>query len=528
MRSEQVATFVYRHRRVLFGVWLIHAFLLHYFVLGYMTGDGLAYRVTPVIELLQHGQMAAWKYPTDWSLDGHVPFVELAHLPFLAVLGLRGLLVGFPLVLFPLCVVMVFRFVRELTNDQCAATFGTFAYVAMPMVNAQAFGGLIDFVVVALLAHWLHAVLRLRNCRRPRRVYVQIAIATLLLSVSRQHALYIVIALLPFVLYALFMRRERMRITVEHRGVVVRSCLAVLVGAVPAVMLQVYRTCAFGSPLAPSELRLFGIQLADGVPLATHLRANGIGGDDAASLAQGFFDGWIWHLEWPMGAFYHSQWFAAGFITIFALATLHVWFRTSTRAERWILGGLVLVSLLARDFALPRWSYTLTIALVIVVGRSMSALVTARRGRPLFFVGCAILTVQLFRPELDLAQIETGHWISPRLNVSASPWFPHSPGVLHPYPDRGFHLVIVERTRTGYTTQLFGRRLTNEVVGTVREHELGDRCEGRRSTLEHVPDAVFVDELDLTKHCTRTCAIAGRVSCKVVRIALPAPSNYLR
>ncbi len=166
-RRERFVDFVVRHRRVLFVVWLLHAAFCHFFLLGYMTGDGLAYRLTPVIELLKHGTMGSWKYPTDWSLAGHVPFVELTHIPFLGVLGLRGLLVGFPLVVFPLCVIAVYMFVRALTDSARTATFGAFAYVAMPMINSQPFAGLVDFVVVALLAYWLHALLRLRAEKVP-------------------------------------------------------------------------------------------------------------------------------------------------------------------------------------------------------------------------------------------------------------------------------------------------------------------------------------------------------------------------
>ncbi len=342
--------------------------------------------------------------------------------------------------------------------------------------------------------------------------YARLALATALLATSRQHGLYLIAALLPFVLFAL---------RLGSRKAVLRAVAAVGVGCVPAIALQVYRAVEYGSPIAPSELKLFGIQLASGVPIRNHLIANGIMGDDAVSLAKGFADGWLWKAEWPMGAFYHSQWAGTGFITLFALFMLPVALRVATKTEHRLLVGLVLVSLVARDFALPRWAYTLTIAVVVLMARAMSALATSRRGAPLFWLGASILIAQLFRPEFDLAQIEAGYWISPRVNVMASPWFSRGPGELRTFPDRWYKLAIIEHTRGGYTAHLFGRRLTNEVVGTVRERDLGERCAGVRALLARVPEALFVDDLDLTRSCTRTCVLAGSKACKLFAITPP-------
>lgn len=509
MRSERFTNFLYRHRVALFAIWLVHAFLIHYFVLGYMSGDGLSYRVVPVVELLQHGDLGKWKYPTDWTLRGYIPFVELAHLPFLLVFGLRGLLVGFPLVVFPLCVAAVFLLVRELTNDPRAAMFGAFTYVAMPMINHQAFAGLIDFAVAGSLAFWLYSVLRLRG-ERTWRTWVRIAIATFVLSMSRQHGLYIAVTLFPVVAFACF--------GFANLATSARGALAVLTGAIPAIALQIYRGLTYGSPIAPSELKLLGIRLAEGVPLDQYLRDAGIEGDGAFALAKGFFEGWIWHPDWPMGAFYHSQYMAAGFLFLLAIAVSPMFLRHSTRAERWLIVGLVAVSVLARDFALPRWCYAITIALPIVLGRALSVLAESRRWRPLFWAGCTILILQLLRPEFDILQVRTGEWISPRLNVGKSPLFLKGPADLRAYPDDGYKLVIVETTSTLYVLHLFGIGMTNEVAGTVRANELGDRCAGLASRIAAKPEVLFVDDFDHTKSCTRTCLLPTKSRCRAFRI----------
>src|SRR5689334_19671728 len=82
MSFERFTDFLHRRRRLLFALWLGHAFLIHFFVLGLVSWDGLCYRLPPVIELVQHGSIGTEKY-NEWAFAGYVPFVELVHLPFL-------------------------------------------------------------------------------------------------------------------------------------------------------------------------------------------------------------------------------------------------------------------------------------------------------------------------------------------------------------------------------------------------------------------------------------------------------------
>src|SRR5687767_11013819 len=95
-RAEHFCDLLVRYRLVLLALWLVHAFALHFLVIGFASSDGLAYRGVPAIEWAQHHSFGMDKYPA-WPYAGNVPFVELAHIPFLLLFGLRGLLIGFPL-----------------------------------------------------------------------------------------------------------------------------------------------------------------------------------------------------------------------------------------------------------------------------------------------------------------------------------------------------------------------------------------------------------------------------------------------
>ena len=52
MLAGRFSDALHRHRRVLLGLWLIHAFLLHYYVLGFYSWDGFGYRCVPIVEAL--------------------------------------------------------------------------------------------------------------------------------------------------------------------------------------------------------------------------------------------------------------------------------------------------------------------------------------------------------------------------------------------------------------------------------------------------------------------------------------------
>ena len=430
MRAGRFADWLYKWRFALFGIWLVHTFLIHYFKLGFLSWDGFGHRGAPIVELYQHGSLGKEKF-TEWSLVGYTPWIELVHIPFLYVFKLRGFIIGFPLLVFPLAVVAIYKLVNELTSDRRAATFGAFAYAAIPMVNQQPFTGYIDFAVTGLLAYWIYAVLRMRTAERLIGPSIRLAIATLMFVMARSQGVYVIVVMFPILAYVMFCTREKFRIRTQHGKRLALAIGLVVIGCAPAIGLQIYKYYEYGSPVAPMQFSFLGVKIGHGVTMDTYLKYAGLGGSDLGSLAKGFFEGWVWHSGWPIGAFYASRHMAAGLLFLLALGLLPVFVRAVTRPEVAVIGAGLFVSLLSRDFAVPRWSYTIVIALAIVLGRSMSALAGtyAERAaprkwyRPVFWVALAIMAVHLLRPEVDMLQMRNNGYISPRLNVTGSKRF---------------------------------------------------------------------------------------------------------
>ncbi len=503
---ERITDWLVKWRYLLFGVWLVHVFLIHYFIIGFMSWDGFGHRGFPIIELFQHGEMGKDKY-NEWSLTGYTPFVELAHLPFLFVFKLRGLIIGFPLLVFPLCAAAVFAFIHELTGDKRAAMFGAFAYAAVPMVNQQPFTGYIDFAVVGILAYWLFALLRLRRPERRGRAAIRIVIATFMFTMARSQGPYVVVVMFPLLAFALFCTRESWKLRVIDRRGLLLALIAVVIGMAPAVGLQIYKFATYGSPVAPMELSFLGIKVGSGVTMNEYFQYAGLGGDDLGSLLKGFWEGWVWHTEWPVGAFYASRFMAAGLLFILGVAVFPVFARKATRLEWWVLGAGVVVSLMSRDFAVPRWGYTTMLALSLVLGRSLSLLAVTKRWRGAFWAVLAVMSLHLARPEFDLLQFQTRTSFSPQMNVVASKYFVHGGWEVQIYPDHNYQLVLVGATGNNFVLQLFGKRLTNEIVGHVLPEHIGPHCETLRTFAMLRPDVLFVDDLDATKGCPRECVI---------------------
>ncbi|CAN5909641.1 hypothetical protein BH11MYX3_BH11MYX3_20440 [soil metagenome] len=506
---ERITDWLVKWRYLLFGVWLVHVFLIHYFIIGFMSWDGFGHRGFPIIELLKHGDLGKDKFD-EWSLVGYTPFIELAHLPFLLIFKLRGLIIGFPLVVFPLCVGAVFAFVQELTGDKRAATFGAFAFAAIPMINQQPFTGYIDFAVVGILAYWLFALLRLRHPERRGRALVRFGIATFLFTMARSQGPYVVVVMFPLLAFALFCTRERWKVRVTEPRLVMLAIVAVVIGMAPAVAIQIHKYIAYGSPVAPMELSFLGIKLGKGVTMNQYFQYAGLGGDDITSLLHGFWDGWVWHAEWPLSAFYASRFVAAGLLFLVALVLSPVFARRATRLEWWILGAGALVSLMSRDFAVPRWGYTTMLAICLLIGRSMSVLTTTKSWRGAYGVVLVLLGVHLLRPELDILQLQSRKWLSPQLNVVGSKRFINGGWTVEMYPDHDYKLAILGATGNHFIIQLYGKRLTNDIVGTIPDTALGPQCATLRELTAIRPEILYVDDADLTKDCPeRECVIKG-------------------
>jgi hypothetical protein len=472
----------------------------------------------PVVELLQHGTMGKEKY-YEWSLSGYLPFVELIHIPFLYLFKLKGFLFGFPFVVLPLCTLATFAFMHEVTGDKLAATFGAFAYVAMPMINEQPFSAYIDFAVSGLLAYFLYALLRLRTAERPR-AYLQLGFATALFTLSRVQALYVVIVLFPILAYLVFIERHGFRLRINRPRALIFASAAVFAGAIPAIAIQIWKYLVFGTPSYPVRFEMFGIQIGSGgLPIDDYFRTAGIGGHDWGSVLKGAFDGWLWHGTWPVGAFFASSKMAAGLLGLGTLVALPFVARRLTRLEWWLLGGLVFVSLLSRDFGVPRWGYTVAVVIVIIVGKAVAALASSPRAHPVFWIAIVILFGHLLRPEFDYLQMRH-HTIAPRINVTASSRFvnPTDGWNVEPFPDIHGKFEIIELTNNNFVLQIFGRRLGNQVIGTIAGGLIGARCENLADIVRREPKALFIDDRDFSKACQRECAIPWKGICRAYRI----------
>jgi hypothetical protein len=519
--AERFADFLGRRRVALLSAWVAHAFLLHYFVLGYISWDGLGYRGVGVIELVQHGHLDASKY-SDWSFEGYVPFVELIHAPFLWLFKLPGLLIGFPLVAFPLAVAAVYAFCRELTGDARAATFGALAYAALPMMNAQPFGGYVDFAICGLLAFFLYAVLRLRSSTRPGRAFALLAVASALFTMSRTQAVYIALLLLPVLLYVLFCHRRGLRVRIARAQPIALAVAAVLTGAIPAIAIQVVKYLHHGTPTYPLRFQIFGLKIGNGVSMRDYFVYAGLADDSRLEMARAFVRGWLFDPGWPIGGFYDSRHMGAGLVMVIALLLLPGFLRRAPRLELWLVGTCVAVSIVAHDYVHPRWAYTLSIAVIVVIARALPALLTARRGGALFWVASVGLLLHLLRPEVDLAQTRSPPHGWARLNVSESRLFVPGGGQ-HPFPSRGAPVVIVDSGDNYFVVPLFGRDLSNHVVATVPRAGIGDACRALRHFVDDDPRTMFVDPGGATASCDRACVARDRTGkCRGYTLNPPA------
>lgn len=521
MLVERFAAFLHRRRVLLLAAWVAHALLIHWFLLGYVSWDGLAYRVPPIVDLVQHGSFGMERY-YQWAYAGYLPFVELAHAPFLYVFKLPGLLISFPVFVFPACVAAVYLFVRELTGDPRAGTFGALAYAAIPMVNQQPYSGYVDFAVCGLLALWLYAILRTRNT--PRRVFAftRVAGATMLFTMSRTQGIYVAAMILPILVYAIFATRSGLRIKITKPKELAIAIAGTIAGGIPIISIQVMKFLRYGTPTYPYQFQVLGLKIGNGFSTHDLFAYAGLVNETPIEFWRAFAGGWIWPRYWPLGGFFDSRNMGGGFVLIVALALLIVFVRAASKAELLLVGACLLVSLTARDFFLPRYAYTFIIALCAVIGRAMSRLSTGtdKTARPLFWASAVALLLHMLRPEAELAMLDLG--IGPRVNVTRSPLFRPGPDTMEVMKDLDTKLVIVEYNQRLFTLPLYGTRLTNEVMTTVPKGEIGEGCSRLLSIVDKNPKVLFIDDSNHTRECERECAAtAPNGACQAYRLKVP-------
>ncbi len=525
-RRTRFADWLHRYRWWLLAGWLVHAVLIHALILGITSWDGLAYRIPPIVELVQHGDLGLDKY---WAFPftGFIPFVELAQAPLLALIGLPGLLLTGPLIVFPLCVIAIYKLGTKLTGSSRSGTFAALAYVAIPMINAQPFSGYVDYVVSAALAYVVYALLEARDSGHPWRAGIRIVIATMLVTLAKPTGLYVCGLLTALLLPALFVVREDGRFRVVGRRALGLAITALAIGALPALSIQIVKYLHYGSPIYPFQLDVLGIRIGSGLPAAEMFAQSGLGAPTWQAFGHSFVAAWLWPDGLP-SVFYDSRSLGGGWVLVVALCSLPTFVRSATRVERWLGVSCVIVSLIARDFWYPRWSYTLVIAICVVIGRALSTWA----GSPLrpwrYWLAFAVLILHLARPAYEIWLVSHPGLGGPRVDVAGiSGWFESGPSTIEPMPDLDARFVILEYTRGGFLLPLYGRRLSNEVVYTVHA-AVGVRCDALRFLAARDPSVLFVDDLDLTRGCVRTCEVpAPWSSCRAWRLYV-APREPVR
>ncbi|MBX3229648.1 MAG: glycosyltransferase family 39 protein [Labilithrix sp.] len=500
---ERLFALLFRYRWPLLAAAFAHGLVVHLLFVGFASWDGFAYRVPPIVELVQHGSFGFEKY-NQWAFNGYLPFIELLHTPFIAVFKQAGTILAFPIVAFPLCVYAIFLLGRELTGDARGGAFSALAYAAIPAHNQQPYSGHIDFVVIPLIAFLTYAIIR--AAKEPtRKSFLRIVVAMVILSLSRTTAVYLVGFFYPVLALPLFFTRDGFRPRLVKKKELVLATLAIACGSLPSLGIQVWKLFHYGSPIYPYQFQFFGVKVGSGVSTKDLFFYAGLADETPAAYWASFRSGWLWPSLWPPGLFSDSRHFGGGFVLHVALLLVPTFWRKATALEKWLVVGGVLVSFLARDYWLPRWAYTFTVAITIVIGRALAHLSREKGRRLLFAVATGVLALHLARPEFDMYM--TRHSIGPRMNVAGSPWFLDGPDQQDTFPDVHARFVIVYFVWNGFILPLYGRRMTNEVLFSVPEDGLGPDCANLRAIAKREPDVLFIDDSQLTKHCARECGM---------------------
>jgi len=518
-RRERFHGILVRWRWAILGAVLLHCVVVHYFFFGYVSWDGYAHRMQPIIELVKHGAMNLEKFDNA-ALVGFRPFVELIHAPFLAVFGLDALYIAFP-VTFPLFARAIHHCVREAAEDDAAALYAAGTYVLVPVVSSQLFSGYIDWAIPALLAYFVYALLA--AARDPRRLapFVRVAFATFLFTMSRQQAPYVSVLFVAYAVYARFVERSGWRFTIAHRKRLAAALLAYALGLAPAAFLQLATWLKHGSPIHPFELSILGLRLGKGLTYKAVCWYGGLRDYTPRGFFRASYAAWIAPAELPY-AFFDSRYLGGGLFFLAGVVTAPLWWRRSTRAVRLLVATLLFVSLAVRDFWLPRYASALLLAVCIANALALAALLRDRR-RPMalaYATLVAVAAVHVFRPEWEIDRAQKGA-IYARLNASQSRWFVPGSVELPLYPDANARLVLLEGPTLNFAVPLYGRKLTNEVVTSVPPEKIGEHCEGLRPYLASGAPVLFVDDHDHAAACKRTCALPSPSRCLAFTIEPP-------
>ena len=461
----RVEGFLFRYRAYILVLLCGYFIAAHYWFTGFNTWDGLSYRIPPIVEFVQHGDLGGWKFNYP-PAQNFYPFFEWVHVPFLKLLGLPGLYFSFSLTLLPLSVASVYLFVRELTGNLSWATYSALIYLAIPFVNTQPFSGYIDFAVVGALAFFLYTLLRvLRSNRSSLPTLGVFSLATFLFSMSRQHTPYLAALLFGVLTVWFFAPWDWNSPEKERKGRLIRRLpiifVAFAIGIMPAAILHISRYLEFGSPIYPLQFRFYGGLIS---PTWNEMLVN-------------FRRGWMWPGEWPRD-FFDSYLFGAGLFFWMMWVTLPVLDQNLDRNTGFLLLLFGAIAILVRDFWLPRYSMTLVLAVIISIAGALSWLASKGPSWAYIILFLAVF-VHLGRPIYDAYNMtRMGHWYT-RVNISESPLFidgEAAPGEFKLYPDLDADFLIVHPVDNEFSLLLYGRELSNRIVGVLDPAEIEDIC----------------------------------------------------
>ena len=509
---------------VLFCVYLIVA---HYLFLGFTSWDGLSYRVPPIVELLQHGSLGAWKfdYPPAQFL---FPFLELVHLPFLKLFGLPGLYFSFALVLLPLSAVSVYVFAREFSGDQRWASYSALAFLALPFVNTQPFSGYIDFAVIGALAFFLFALWRaIRQDRLSLRSVATLSLATFVFSMSRQQAPYMALLLTAVVLFWRLGPFNAAKETERWglKGHLLRLTVVVLafaLGLIPAAYLHLDRFLSYGSPIYPYRFEVLGLSSPAGMTRAEVFQWAGLPAPGWPGLLQGFVRAWLVPERWPRD-FFDGRTLGVGLLLWLGLLTTPILGRALNRDSKFLILAFAGISLLTQDFWLPRWSMTGVLGLVLALGAALAWL-GSHGPRLAWALLLLAVTLHLGRPLFDIYSLrQSVPYV--RADLAGSPLFigeEKAAGVVDIYPDLGEDFVIVRPVENGFMLPLYGRQLSNRIVGVLDDAQPDAECAVQPAGM---PASLIIDQHSelprAAPRCAWVCLYPGPELCLAGSLLLP-------
>jgi hypothetical protein len=525
--AQKIDKLLFRSIVFVFIALCVYFLAAHYWFLGFTSWDGLSYRIPPIVEFVQHGNLGGWKF-TYPATQYAFPFFEWVHIPFLVVFGLKGLYFSFSTVLLPFSIVSVYLFVRILTDNSRWAMYSALIYLAIPFVNTQPFSGYVDFAVIGALAFFLYALLRVLKSGKPSiRSLAVFSLATFVFSMSRQQAPYIAI-LITIILTLWYSipwkmeissRRQRGKAAFPHPAILI---LPFVIGIAPAAALHVSRYLIYGSPIFPYQFSFYGIGSKVGITQSEINNAAGLIAPTWKGLLDSFRCGWLFPDEWPRD-FFDSRILGAGFFFYLLWITLPIVEQVMSKTTTLLLMLFGVTAIVIQDFWLPRWSMTLVLMVIICVGGALSRL--ASKGPSwVYIILLSVVFLHLGRPLYDAYTMIEMQRTSLRINISGSSTFIDndvSPGAVKLYPDIEADFLIIPPVDHEFYLLLYGQRLTNQIVGILDPSDIDDDCTvPERETLGR--QTLIVDHqgklAQLSGSCEWICEYPSRIRCLAGRL----------